>query len=98
MKEQITEILIARGYEQNGNMFIRAVKVPVGTIVANGVESMQFAKAKIEIEYLGEGEDVSNEGKARKLTSWNVSVNDNDMGGFLVYDIEDFKFFLSKLL
>lgn len=98
MKEQITEILIARGYEQDGNMFIRAVRVPIGTIVANGVESTQFAKAKIVIEYLGEGEDVSNEGESRKITSWNVLINDADMGAFLVYDIEDFKFFLSKLL
>ena len=98
MKKEIIKILIARGYEQDGNIFIRAVRIPVGTIVANGVESTQFAKAKIEIEYLGEGEDVSNEGESRKITSWNVFINDNDMGAFLVYDIEDFKFFLSRLL
>lgn len=98
MKEKITELLIAKEYEQNGNRFTRIVRVPVGTIVANGVEHMQFAKAKIEIEYLGEGADVSSEGESKKITSWNVFINDNDMGGFLVYDIEDFKFFLSRLL
>jgi hypothetical protein len=98
MKEKITEMLITKGYEQSGDKFTRIIKVPVGKIVQNGAEHIQFAEDKVEIEYLGGSEDLSNEEEIRILTSWNLFINDSDMGGFLVYDIEEFKFFLGKFL
>ena len=97
MKEEIVNYLLDNGFVYAGNnKFNKLTKRAVGEVIMNGEHKIQYETVKIQMEYIGESWEGTSEEDSNPLTQWKLYVNKEDLGDFLVHDLEEFQFYFGK--
>jgi hypothetical protein len=91
MLEEIQKYLKELGFVQEENKYTKMFQKQVGEYIVNGERFVQMQEMEFCLEYLGEGWEGNSETDNKPLTQWKLSINEEDVGEFLVHDIEEFK-------
>jgi len=91
MLEEIQKYLKELGFVQEENKYTKMFQKQVGESIVNGERFVQMKEIEFCLEYLGEGWEGNSETDNKPLTQWKLSINKEDVGEFLVHDIEEFK-------
>lgn len=93
---EIQEYLLQNGFVQDENKFIKQVQQKAGEMIVNGHRQIQVRKVEIAIEFIGDGYEQTEGYDKIPLTQWNLHVNDEDHGDFLIHDVDEFKQIFKK--
>ena len=91
MLEEIQKYLKELGFVQEENKYTKTFQKQVGESIVNGERFVQMQEIEFCLEYVGEGWEGNSETDNHPLTQWKLSINNQDIGEFLVHDIEEFK-------
>ena len=91
MRVAIEEYLFQNGFDKYDDVYTKIVKQKVGEVVINGQRQIQTKNAEIKITFIGEGWIGKDENNSEPTTQWNLKVNGEDHGDFIVNDADEFK-------
>ena len=94
MKEQIKEKLLKEYWREEGDYaFVKNTRVPMGKVVINGQEALQYQDISISISYLGEGEMWDTVDESVKVPIYGVkfTIGDNSHD-IWIENMKDFDF------
>lgn len=88
---EIVEYLLQNGFTEDGDTFTKIGKQQTGEMIINGHRQIKVQNIEIKITFIGNGWIGESEDNSTKTTQWNLTVNDVDMGDFIVESLDEFK-------
>lgn len=91
MRVAIEEYLFQNGFLRDEDVYTKVAQKKVGEIIINGQRQIQTQNVEIAITFIGEGWIGEDENNSEPTTQWNLKVNGEDHGDFIVEDADEFK-------
>lgn len=91
MRVAIEEYLFQNGFICDEDVYTKVVQQKVGEMIINGQRQIQTQNVEIAITFVGEGWIGEDENNSEPTTQWNLKVNGEDRGDFIVNDADEFK-------
>ena len=91
MRVAIEEYLFQNGFFRDEDMYTKVVRQKVGEVVINGQRQIQTKNVEIAITFIGEGWIGEDANHSEPTTQWNLKINGEDQGDFIVNDADEFK-------
>ena len=93
MKQEIIDYLVENGFcaAPEADQYIKKMRKAVGEAIVNGEHHVEYQVMEIRFEFIGDCWEGNSETDNHPLTQWKLLVNGEDIGDFLIHDLDEFK-------